>query len=375
MRSLDRNAKVVGKNFGRTAMIDMAVGEEKLLDRHALGRSRRLQSVQVASRVGEGALHGLSTPDQAAILLQRGDRDDHGLERGRRHGAADGGGRPWMQALPAAAIVGAMTVLFDRREILAGTGALAAFPAAAGHRANDVPFVATPHALVERMLDLAAISPGDYLIDLGCGDGRIAVAAAKRGARSLGVDIDRLRIEEATAAARIAGVERRARFRNQDLFRTPIFDATVIALYLLPEVNLALRPRLLTELKPGARIVSHAFDMGDWRPDSEEKHDLRRIFLWIVPAVAGGDWALTDGSGRQAFLRIQQRFQSVEGTLEDGDRTWRLRDTALRGTRLDFAVDTEAGPKSYRGIVEGNLIRPAPEQAVDGTGWQARRIG
>ena len=115
------------------------------------------------------------------------------------------------------------------------------------------------------MLDLAQVGPSDYLIDLGCGDGRIAVAAARRGARALGVDLDPLRIEEAAAAARIAGVEAHVRFRRQDLFRTPIYDASVIALYLLPRINLALRPRLLTELRPGARIVSHAFDMGDWR--------------------------------------------------------------------------------------------------------------
>ena len=153
------------------------------------------------------------------------------------------------------------------------------------------------------MLDLAQVTAADYLIDLGCGDGRIAVAAAQRGARALGVDLDPLRIQEAAAAARIAEVESRVNFRRQDLFRTPIYEASVVALYLLPDVNLGLRPRLLTELRPGSRIVSHAFDMGDWRPEAEDRLDGRRIFLWIVPAVAGGSWALTDADGGHTRLR------------------------------------------------------------------------
>ncbi len=119
-----------------------------------------------------------------------------------------------------------------------------------------------PPALVQKMLDLAALTPADYLIDLGCGDGRIAIAAAGRGARALGVDIDPLRIREAVLAAQLAGVETRALFRRQDLFRTPIFEANVIALYLLPRINLALRPRLLTELRPGSRVVSHSLHDG-----------------------------------------------------------------------------------------------------------------
>src|SRR5687768_13397031 len=158
-----------------------------------------------------------------------------------------------------AAIMNFMLADLSRRHALALIAAAAAFPASAAEPTLDAPFVPTPHSLVERLLDLAAVTASDYLIDLGCGDGRIAVAAARRGARALGVDLDSLRVREAAAAARIAGVEGRARFRRQDLFRTPIFEASVVALYLLPEVNLALRPRLLTELHPGARIVSHAF--------------------------------------------------------------------------------------------------------------------
>jgi len=249
----------------------------------------------------------------------------------------------------------------SRREVLAA----ALLPALGGFAPElEVPFVPTPHALVQFMLDLAGVGASDYLIDLGCGDGRIAVAAALRGARALGVDLDPLRIEEAAAAARIAGVEARVRFRRQDLFRTPIYDASVVALYLLPRINLELRPRLLTELRPGSRVVSHAFDMGDWRPEAEETHDGRRIFLWIVPAVAGGSWALIDADGARLALEVEQRYQEVTGTLTGGGRVMELEDAMLHGAAIRFA----AGGRAYRGIVDGAAI-------VGDAGWRAQRIG
>jgi len=250
-----------------------------------------------------------------------------------------------------------------RREMLAA----AALPALAGFAAPEleIPFVPTPHTLVQKMLDLAHVTASDYLIDLGCGDGRIAVAAALRGARALGVDLDPLRIQEAAAAARIAGVEARARFHRQDLFRTPIYDASVVALYLLPHINIALRPRLLTELRPGARVVSHAFNMGDWRAEAEQVHDGRRIYLWIVPAVAGGRWALTDGDGAAFELEIEQHYQQVTGTLTGAGRVMALRDAVLRGTSLSFAADE---PRVWRGTIEDAAI-------VGEGGWRARRLG
>lgn len=247
---------------------------------------------------------------------------------------------------------------FDRRRIFA----LAALPWLGGfawQREYDVPFVPTPHTLVQKMLDLAEVGASDYLIDLGCGDGRIAVAAAQRGARALGVDLDPMRIAEAHAAARIAGVETRALFRRQDLFRTPIYEASVIALYLMPEINLRLRPRLLTELRPGARIVSHAFDMGDWRPEANETHDGRRIFLWIVPAIAGGRWELVEEGAPPLLLEIEQRFQEVSGTLGNVE----IGDAVLRGTALSF---TAAG-RAWRGTVG--------DAAITGEGWRAERLG
>ena len=152
----------------------------------------------------------------------------------------------------------------------------------------DAPYVQTVAETVEVMLDLAAVGPGDRVVDLGCGDGRILIAAARRGASGYGVDIDPARIAEAQANARRAGVAGRIRFEVRDLFETPIGEADVVALYLLPELNLQLRPRLLSELRPGARIVSNAFDMGDWRPDRTANVGGAPVYLWTVPARATG---------------------------------------------------------------------------------------
>jgi len=228
-----------------------------------------------------------------------------------------------------------MTPDISRRAALSMLAAGFAAPAFAQRRELDVPFVPTPHSLVEQMLDLAGVTAADFLVDLGCGDGRIAVAAGRRGARALGVDLEALRIQEATAAARIAGVEGRVRFRRQDLFATPIYDASVIAIYLLPAINLRLRPKLLTELPAGARIVSHAFDMGDWAPDAEETHDGRRIFLWHVPAIAGGSWQGAVIHGGLVSLELEQRFQTVTGTLTVGNSTKQVTGQ-VRGTALSL---------------------------------------
>lgn len=231
----------------------------------------------------------------------------------------------------------------------------------------DVPYVPTPRPVVERMMQLAEVGPNDYLIDLGSGDGRIALAAAQRRARALGVDIDPARVSEATAAAQFAELQTRAQFRRQDLFETPIRDATVVALYLLPQINLRLRPRLLTELRPGTRVLSHVFDMGEWRPDAAEQLNGSNIFMWIVPATVGGSWSMTLADGSTAPLLFEQSFQQVSGTLGNAALT----EAALRGTSISFT----AGGRTYRGIVDGADIRPDPAApAGSATGWRARRV-
>lgn len=249
-----------------------------------------------------------------------------------------------------------------RRAALALLAAGLAAPALAQRRELDVPYVPTPPELVEQMLDLAAVTAEDYLIDLGCGDGRIAIQAARRGARALGVDLDPARISQANAGAHRAGVENRVLFRRQDLFATPIHEASVIALYLLPAVNLRLRPRLLTELPAGARIVSHAFDMADWRPDDSGELDGRRIFLWRVPAVAGGSWELSRADGAYRLLELEQRFQDVSGTLT-GDGAMLEVNGRLAGKILHLA--STDGTFRLTGTVEGDTVTTE--------NWQIRR--
>ena len=157
-------------------------------------------------------------------------------------------------------------------------------PALAAPRRPDVPYEPTAHEIVEAMLTLAAVTERDLVHDLGCGDGRIVIAAARRGARAVGVDIDPERIAEARENARRAGVEGKVEFREQDLFDAEIREATVVMLYLWPHVNLKLRPKLLAELKPGTRVVSHSHDMGDWKPEREVRAAGATLYRWTIAA-------------------------------------------------------------------------------------------
>lgn len=148
----------------------------------------------------------------------------------------------------------------------------------------DAPYYPTPQAIVDKMLDIAEVREGDYVIDLGSGDGRIPITAAKRyGTKGMGVDINPVRVQEAKANAVNARVQDKVEFKQQNLFETDISKATVLTLYLMPRVNMELRPRILAELKPGTRVVSHAFDMGDWKPDRKVIVEGRTIYMWVVP--------------------------------------------------------------------------------------------
>jgi ribosomal protein L11 methylase PrmA len=161
----------------------------------------------------------------------------------------------------------------------------AAQQTAAPTRTPDVIFVPTPQEVVDAMLKVAKVTKNDVIYDLGSGDGRIPVTAAKvYGARAIGIDIDPQRIKEANANAQAAGVTDKVKFLNQDLFTTDISEATVVTLYLLPSLNLKLMPKLMKELKPGTRIVSHAFDMGDWKPEQTLNVEGRTVYYWTIPA-------------------------------------------------------------------------------------------
>lgn len=171
-----------------------------------------------------------------------------------------------------------------RRAFFVLAAVLAAAPALAQTRMPDVIYVPTPQEVVEDMLRLADVKKGDVLYDLGSGDGRIAITAAKKyGVRGVGIDIDPDRIAEAEDNARSAGVGKLVEFRQGDIFTTDFREATVVTLYLLPDLNVKLRPRLLAELRPGTRIVSHAFDMGDWRPEKKLDSNGRTVYFWTIP--------------------------------------------------------------------------------------------
>ncbi|MFN3726030.1 MAG: class I SAM-dependent methyltransferase [Allosphingosinicella sp.] len=238
----------------------------------------------------------------------------------------------------------------------------------AGQRPDlDVPFVSTEYDIVRAMLDLAGTNGDDFVIDLGSGDGRIPIIAARdKGARGLGVDLDPARIRESTANALRAGVADRVTFRQQDLFVTPLADATVLTLYLLPEINMQLRPRILGEMRPGARVVSNTFDMGDWQSDARRTVQNTNIFLWIIPARVEGRWQLRTADG-EATLTLRQQFQQVSGTAAANGRSVPLGSVQLRGPQIAFTVDLGGAPRRFVGRVDG--------ASMAGEGWQATRIG
>ncbi len=247
---------------------------------------------------------------------------------------------------------------------------------AAGAQAPRVPYVPTPHEVVERMLQMAKVTANDYLIDLGSGDGRIVVtAASKLGTRGFGVDINPLRVTEALENALKAGVTDKAAFYQRDLFHTDLSQATVITMYLLPRVNMELRPKLL-DLKPGTRIVSHDFSLDDWKPDASVRLDVKEkygnaggqsdIFLWVVPAKAAGRWRWelpAAGKGAKPLVYevvLEQMFQVVTGKATVDGRDAPLQNARLTGDEIGFSItaDLGAGPvkHEFKGRVEGEHL-------------------
>ncbi len=235
----------------------------------------------------------------------------------------------------------------------------------------DVIYVPTPQEVVDRMLEMAQVKSTDFVIDLGCGDGRNVITAAQKfGARGFGVDIDPQRIKEAKENAEKAGVTDKVDFRVANLFETKIADANVMMMYLLSSINLKLRPRILDELKPGSRIVSHAFDMGDWKPDERDTVGYRNVYLWIVPAKVDGRWNVKAGD-QTINLDIKQQFQEVAGTATVGGRTTPILDAKLRGADISFTVDLGEGKTTtFTGQVDGNTIKATGGGAKD---WQATK--
>ena len=221
----------------------------------------------------------------------------------------------------------------------------------------DVPYFTTEPEVVEGMLDMAGAGPGDFVIDLGSGDGRIVIAAARRGAVGLGVDLDPGRIRESEQNALDAGVDERVIFLEQDLFETDISQADVVTMFLLSAVNLRLRPELLARLRPGARVVSHTFDMGDWEPDLRKTIGIRPVYMWIIPARVYGTWHWTMDD-QPCTLRIRQMYQNIEAALTCGGRAFKTRETLLRGSRivLNFEDIDNGKQYLYHGTVNEDVI-------------------
>jgi hypothetical protein len=224
-----------------------------------------------------------------------------------------------------------------------------------GQAGKDVVWVPTPQALVDKMLDMAKVTPKDYLIDLGSGDGRTVITAAKRGLRAMGIEYNPDMVALSKQNAEAAGVSAQATFLQADLFSTDFSKADVITMFLLPSINMRLRPTILN-MKPGTRIVSNSFDMEDWEPDQRETipdcTTWCTAMLWIVPAKVEGTWQMPAGT-----LTLTQKFQVVTGTLGSAP----ISNGRLNGAQLTFT----AGGTKYAGTVSGNTIT--------GTGWTATK--
>ncbi len=273
-------------------------------------------------------------------------------------------------------VPGAAPLPGRRRLLTALAWSAIAGPPLPARALEEVPYVKTPDAVVDAILALAGVGPGDTLYDLGSGDGRIVIAAALRhGTRGVGVEIDPALVRLSTERALAAGVAERARFVQQDLFETDFSGATVVTMYLLPDVNLALRPRLLATLRPGTRVVSHDWDLGDWRPDRTvvvpvpdkpvglEKSS--RVMLWVVPARVDGRWrglAAAPSPAGPIELAIGQHFQQLNVEVSLGGAAARRARATVEGERIVFGTDGDA----LRGAARLAGDRLEGELVVDG---------
>jgi hypothetical protein len=236
-----------------------------------------------------------------------------------------------------------------------------------GQEGKDVVWVPTSQELVNKMLDLAKLTASDYLIDLGSGDGRTVITAAKRGARALGIEYNPDMVELSKRNAIKEGVTGKASFAKADLFESDFSQATVITMFLLPDINLKLRPKIL-DLKPGTRIVSNTFTMGEWKEDDmatagdEGTNYYRTARLWIVPAKIEGTWQLEHGE-----LTLRQNFQTVTGTLKSNGNSLPVTNGRLRGDQLSFS----AGGAAYSGRVNGSRIEGSVKTGSTVADWSA----
>jgi hypothetical protein len=240
-----------------------------------------------------------------------------------------------------------------------------------GQQGKDVIWLPTAQSLVDKMLDLAKVTPQDFVIDLGSGDGRTVITAAKRGARAMGIEYNPDMVELSKRNAAKEGVADKTQFMKADLFESDFSKATVITMFLLTDINLKLRPTILN-LKPGTRIVSNTFRMGEWEPDATESVDSGKdcynyctALLWIVPAKVEGTWKLSQGQ-----VEFKQTFQMISGTLNTGGSSATPADGKLRGEEISFT----AGGAQYVGRVSGNTMQGTFTSGGSTGTWSASRV-
>lgn len=265
----------------------------------------------------------------------------------------------------------ALVLSFFAAGSLAQDKAATEFQPEVGQEGKDVIWVPTPQALVDKMLDMAKVTPKDYVVDLGSGDGRTVITAAQRGARALGIEYNPDMVALSKRNAAKAGVGERAQFRKADLFKTDFSDATVITMFLLPDINIKLRPKIL-DMKPGTRVVSNSFTMEDWQADQTAQVPKEQgcesycvAYLWIVPAKVDGIWRIGD-----AELALTQKFQMVYGALKNGTKSMPVSGGRLNGDEIRFNL----GNAVYTGRVNGDTISGTISRGGRTEKWEARRV-
>jgi precorrin-6B methylase 2 len=235
-----------------------------------------------------------------------------------------------------------------------------------GQSGKDVVWVPTPQALVDKMLDMTKVTPKDYVVDLGSGDGRTVITAAKRGARAMGIEYNPDMVELSKANAAKAGVGEKATFVKADLFESDFSQATVITMFLLPDINIKLRPKIL-KMRPGTRVVSNSFSMAEWKSDADETVEEGCVnwctaHLWIVPASVAGKWKLPNGE-----LDLKQEFQMLSGSLASDGKSTAISEAKMRGYQISF----QAGDTVYTGRLKGNVLAGTAKTKAGSTPWTA----
>lgn len=233
----------------------------------------------------------------------------------------------------------------------------------------DIHFVPTPHEVVKRMLELAKVGPNDIHYDLGSGDGRIVIAAVKdfKAKKGVGIDLDPQRIKEANENKAKAGLGDTVTFREQNIFETDLREASVVSMYLLTTINIRMRPKLLAELKPGTRIVTHAFNFGEWKEEHNESVGGYQVYLFIVPANVTGKWEMSEGE-RKILLDLKSEFTDLSGTATINGKNSEVKSGKITGTKIEFTIDVDGKPVKYEGTWDASTIT-----GVGAAKWTAKK--